>query len=164
MNDVINRQSAIEAICKACLMTEDYHKCDGFPETSTWCEELVALRAVPSAQPEADEVARDMATIIENEKDMRVIQKNAEYQWIPCSKQMPEEYEWIGTKEFGTTISDMVHVTFENENGERFVRQIMFQNGKLSRVDQRTIDILYKGSKPIAWCPYPKPWEGDNNG
>lgn len=52
MSDLIERQAAIEAICKACLITEDYHKCDGFPETSTWCEELVALRALPSAQPE----------------------------------------------------------------------------------------------------------------
>ena len=34
-------------------MVEDYHKCDGYPETSTWCEELVALRALPSAQPES---------------------------------------------------------------------------------------------------------------
>jgi hypothetical protein len=33
-------------------MEEDYHKCDGYPETSTWCDELVVLRALPSAQPE----------------------------------------------------------------------------------------------------------------
>lgn len=51
-NDLISRQEAIDAICKACSMEGDYHKCDGYPETSTWCEELVALRALPSAQPE----------------------------------------------------------------------------------------------------------------
>lgn len=134
MDDLINRQAALKAL-------EKHEKSNGhnytlFVDIVAECEEII--RDVPSTQ-------------------------SVEYQWIPCSKQMPEEYEWIGTKEFGTTISDMVHVTFENENGERFVRQIMFQNGKLSRVDQRTIDILYKGSKPIAWCPYPKPWEGDNN-
>lgn len=50
--DTIYRQAAIEAICKVCSMEEDYHKCDGYPETSTWCDELVALRALPSAQPE----------------------------------------------------------------------------------------------------------------
>lgn len=50
--DTISRQAAIGAICKACSMEEDYHKCDGYPETSTWCDELVALRALPSAQPE----------------------------------------------------------------------------------------------------------------
>ena len=51
-NDLISRQAAIDAICKACSMEGDYHKCDGYPETSTWCDELVALRALPSAQPE----------------------------------------------------------------------------------------------------------------
>ena len=52
MDDLISRQAAIDAICKACSMEEDYHKCDGYSETSTWCDELVALRALPSAQSE----------------------------------------------------------------------------------------------------------------
>ena len=52
MNDSVNRQMAINAICKACSMEEDYHKCDGYPETSTWCDELVALRALPSTSLE----------------------------------------------------------------------------------------------------------------
>lgn len=54
MSDTISRQAAIDAICKACSMTEDfdYHKCYGYPETSTLCDELVALRALPSAQPD----------------------------------------------------------------------------------------------------------------
>lgn len=28
--------------------------------------------------------------------------------WIPCSERMPDEHEWLGTKKFGTTISDEV--------------------------------------------------------
>ena len=52
MKDTIYRQEAIDAICKVCSMEEDYHKCDGYPEISTWCDNLVALRALPSAQPE----------------------------------------------------------------------------------------------------------------
>ena len=55
-NDLINRRDAIDAICKACSLVGDYHKCDGYPETSTWCEYLVALRALPSAQPDYQEV------------------------------------------------------------------------------------------------------------
>ncbi len=51
-DDTIYRQQAIDAICKACSLTADYHKCDGYPEGSTWCEELVALREIPSAQLE----------------------------------------------------------------------------------------------------------------
>lgn len=53
-DDTIYRQDAIEAICKVCSMEEDYHKCDGYPETSTWCDSLVALRALPSAQQELE--------------------------------------------------------------------------------------------------------------
>lgn len=80
--------------------------------------------------------------------------------WILCSKKMPDEHEWLGTKKFGTTISDEVYVTFENEKGERFCQHMKFQNGELSRYDQLHIDTWYKGSKPIAWMPLPKPFEG----
>ena len=63
---------------------------------------------------------------------------------------------WIGTKRFGTTISDEVYVTFENPKGERFCKHLSFQNGKLSAFDKSTIDAFYKGSKPIAWMPLPE--------
>lgn len=80
--------------------------------------------------------------------------------WILCSKKMPDEHEWLGTKKFGTTISDEVYVTFENEKGERFCQHMKFQNGELSRYDQFHMDTWFKGSKPIAWMPLPKPFEG----
>lgn len=82
--------------------------------------------------------------------------------WIPCSERMPEEHEWLGTKLFGTTISDEVYVTFENPKGERFCKELSLQNGKLSASDQSTIDAFYKGSKPIAWMPkeLPEPYKG----
>jgi hypothetical protein len=83
--------------------------------------------------------------------------------WIPCSRKMPEEHEWIGTKQFGTTISDEVYVTFENPKGERFTRHLSFQNGKVPNFEQRTIDAFYKGSVPIAWKQKPKPWEGEKH-
>ena len=79
--------------------------------------------------------------------------------WIPCSERMPDEHEWLGTKEFGTTISDEVYVTFETPKGERFCKHLNFQNKKLSDYDQHTIDVFYKGSKPIAWMPLPEPYE-----
>ena len=82
-------------------------------------------------------------------------------QWIPCSERLPEEHEWIGTKKFGTTISDEVYVTFENPKGERFTKHLRFQNGKLANFEQRNIDVFYKGSVPIAWMPLPKPWKGE---
>lgn len=82
-----------------------------------------------------------------------------EPRWIPCSERMPEEHEWIGTKKFGTTISDEVYVTFENPKGERFCKHLSFQNGELSHYDQHHIDVWYKGSKPIAWQPLPEPYQ-----
>lgn len=81
--------------------------------------------------------------------------------WILCSERMPEEREWIGTKLFGTTISDEVYVTFEAPSGERFAKHIMFQNGRLSSSGQRVMDTVFKGAKPIAWRPQPEPYKGD---
>lgn len=84
-----------------------------------------------------------------------------ESEWTPCSKRMPEEHEWIGTKRFGTTISDEVYVTFEAPDGQRFADHISFQNGKLSRSDEHRMKVVYKGAKPIAWKPLPESWKGE---
>lgn len=80
-------------------------------------------------------------------------------QWIPCSDRLPDEYEWIGTKKFGTTMSDEVYVTFEAPDGQRFADHIIFQNGKLSPADEQRINVWFKGAKPIAWMPLPEPYE-----
>lgn len=82
-------------------------------------------------------------------------------EWIPVTERLPEEREWIGTKHFGTTISDEVYVTFEAPSGERFARHISFQNGRLSSHDQRVMDTVFEGAKPIAWRPHPEPYKGD---
>ena len=83
--------------------------------------------------------------------------------WIPVSEQLPEEREWIGTKQFGTTISDEVYVTFETPKGDRFTKHLSFQNGKLSVADQQMINAFYKGSIPVAWMPLPEPYVTDIN-
>ena len=87
-----------------------------------------------------------------------------ESKWILCNERMPEEHEWIGTKKFGTTISDEVYVTFEEPEGERFTKHLKFQNGELSRYDKVYMDAWFKGAKPIAWKPLPEPYEEENNG
>ena len=48
-------------------------------------------------------------------KEVKFVKASArlEQRWIPCNERMPEEHEWIGTKKFGTTISNEVYVTFE---------------------------------------------------
>lgn len=83
--------------------------------------------------------------------------------WIPCSEQMPKEREWIGTKRFGTTISDEVYVTFEASNGERFCEHCRFQNGEISLSKRIEVDAISKGAKPVAWCELPQPWKGQKN-
>ena len=89
----------------------------------------------------------------------------SEQNWILCSERMPEEHEWIGTKQFGTTISDEVYVTFETPDGQRFAKHISFQNGKLSRSDAEIMRVWHKGAKPIAWMPLPEPYQGgEQNG
>lgn len=90
---------------------------------------------------------------------MRFPPTQPEPPWIPVSERMPEEHEWIGTLKFGSTISDEVYVTFENEKGERFCKHLKFQNGELSRYDQFHMDTWFKGSKPIAWMPLPVPYQ-----
>ena len=85
--------------------------------------------------------------------------KNKTDDWIPISEGLPEEHEWVGTKQFGTTISDKVHITFDI-NGERFVKTLSLQNGELSNYDKLTMDTIHKGWKMIAWMPLPKPYKG----
>lgn len=80
--------------------------------------------------------------------------------WIPFTERFPKEKEWIGTKRFGTTISDEVYVTFETVDGKRFCEHLRFQNGILSPSKQLEIDCIAKGSKPIAWMPLPEPYKG----
>lgn len=81
-----------------------------------------------------------------------------EQKWIPCNERLPGEHEWLGTKKFGTTISNEVYVTFEASDGQRFAKHISFQNGKLSPVDEQRMKVLFKGAKPIAWMPLPEPY------
>lgn len=104
----------------------------------------------------------DITILCESREEQEEVRKTLENlpRWILCSERMPKEREWIGTKRFGTTISDEVYVTFKSPNGERFCKHIRFQNGKLNSADQHTIDTIYKGSKPIAWMPLPEAYKG----
>ena len=50
--DTISRQAAIDAICKACANGDDYVNCRDRDIKSSWCDYMVALRDLPSAQQE----------------------------------------------------------------------------------------------------------------
>jgi hypothetical protein len=96
---------------------------------------------------------RQLAEWLEELKQLR-----EQIKWIPCSERMPEEREWIGTKKFGTTISDEVYVTLETISGKRFCDHIRFQNGKFGLSKQTELDAIDKGIKAIAWMPKPQPY------
>ena len=123
MSDLIDRQAAIEAL-KA---HEDYK---GYLHGDF--EEI--LEALPSAQPEPSQVARDIATIIENEQDMMVIERNAQ-QWIPCSERLPSRADHI---------DNMVLVCYGNGS----VRFNTYMNGWVQ-------------GNPVAWMPLPEPYKGE---
>ena len=110
-----------------------------------------------SRQAALDAVSYETFECYQARKDIRALPSTDE--WIPCSERLPEEHEWIGTKRFGTTISDKVHITFD-VNGERFVKTLSLQNGELSNHEKRIMDTFYKGWKMIAWMPLPEPYKG----
>ena len=120
-------------------------------------------------QEQCDKVCRILDDVLANrptERDSLIVATRKAFEalegtkWVLCSERMPEEHEWLGTKKFGTTKSDEVYVTFENEKGERFCKHLSFQNGELSSYDQLHMDTWYKGSKPIAWMPLPESYQG----
>lgn len=110
-----------------------------------------------------------IGTGVNNNDVVRVLEQlpsaQPEQRWILCDEIMPEEHEWIGTKQFGTTMSDEVYVTFENSKGERFTKHLHFHNGDLSRYDKTHMDAWFKKDyKPIAWMPLPEPYKGEQHG
>ena len=129
MSDLISRQAAIENIKECAQAAHSNYEWD---MEQGYINAIECLEELPSAQPEQ--------------------------RWIPCSERLPDEHEWLGTKKFGTTISNEVYVTFEAPDGQRFAEHISFQNGKLSPVDEQRMKVWFKGAKPIAWKPLPEPY------
>ena len=79
MDSFISRQAAIDAVKKNTfrLTFAEEQNCEGHVAWSAYAvySEVMegALLELPSVQPEPSQVARDIATIIENEQDMRVM-------------------------------------------------------------------------------------------
>lgn len=88
MDDLISRRAAISTA------TTMYERCDTGDIIDYRDMMVESLKVLPSAQ---SDIARDIATIIKNEKDMMAILKNAEPErkWIPCSERLPAEGEQV---------------------------------------------------------------------
>lgn len=93
MSDLISRQAAIEVLSlgKEILsrVLDDMDVVGTDRDKYSWGIGLIEsnindIEDLPSVQYEPSQVARDIATIIENEQDMRVIEKNAQAEIIRC--------------------------------------------------------------------------------
>ena len=113
-----------ESLCERCDKMKRIGSADDI--------EKLIIRCLPSAQPEPSQVARDIATIIENEQDMRVIERNAQ-QWIPCSERLPDIHD-----EVLVTARGEVSIAWRSND----MPQPMFG------------DV-------IAWMPLPEPYKGE---
>ena len=131
MSDLISRQAAID-------LWEQYH-----PYIATKaCEYDTMLRKLPSAQPEPSQVVRDIATIIENEQDMRVIlDAQSEQRWIPCSERLPEDGTEVFVYLFDIPSPYIAWIEDTHWYTEDF---------EVDREDE-----------PIAWMPLPEPYKGE---
>ena len=74
MSDLIDRQNAIDAICKACQYDEDdYTDCEHREPNSTFCDYMNALRQLTSAEPE-DWMERNKERILQAGMEGREIE------------------------------------------------------------------------------------------
>ncbi len=136
--DAISRQAAIDVMCE--LM---HHWFGGNPKDEIR-EIKRELEKLPSAQPEPSQVARDIATIIENEKDMRVVLQQP--RWIPCSERLPEEYGNYLVSIRGEE-PDIGTINPEDERGWSLCDATGFYWAR-----EKKLDVL-------AWMPLPEPFK-----
>lgn len=117
------------------------------------------VEEMPSAQPE--QIARDIATIIENEKDMRVILKNAEHtetHSCDCERTGTHESsrEWYMK---GYRDGQPRWIPCSERNPDKDGRYLI--TGKMGTVYSLDLEDgrWYGGIKPIAWCVLPEPYK-----
>ena len=81
MSDLIDRQQAIKAVelgitYAKLIDTETGELLEPFKASNDELKRAVQrIKKLPSAQPEPSQVARDIARIVENEQDMRILPK-----------------------------------------------------------------------------------------
>ena len=74
MDDLISRQAAIDAMAELQGRAASKGELTGI--SKAWKK----IKKLPSAEPEPSQVARDIARIVENEQDMRILPKRGK--WI----------------------------------------------------------------------------------
>ena len=122
------------------------------------CNNMIKRLAHTAYGEQNPEAIKDIEAL---DEVISALEKQEADRWILVTEKMPEEYKWIGTEHFETTISDEVYVTIEVPSGERITKHMCFQNGSIPAFKQRSIDAFYKGGKVVAWKPLPEPYQED---
>jgi hypothetical protein len=127
MNDLISRQAAIEAINKALdrqtLLNRFVRKVA-----------IDAIKQLPPAQPEPSQVAKDIARIVGNGKDMRVIAQPEIIRCKDCKHWIP--YDWMFSEVWQSrNINDYP----EDEIGCNYCDMAMKANDFCSRGERREV-------------------------
>ena len=130
-NKLLFEQTVIETLCKLCPLESDYHKCKGYPETSTWCDELVALRALPPAEPLRETCWGCNCPKIEEAEKSR---------WIPADEPVPNK-EVLCCDKYGNIMIGFVYESYASETGFHSVSEESFM-----------YDVT-------AWMPLPEPYK-----
>lgn len=71
-------------------------------DKETMVYEVKAISEIPTAQPEPSQMARDIAAIIENEQDMRIVLSQPEIIRCKDCKYMTEHYDTDGNAPYWT--------------------------------------------------------------
>ena len=165
--DLIDRQDAIDAICKACFLVGDYHKCYGYPETSAWCDKLVALRALPVAQPDVQKMQDLEQAEIQKAYELGKLDAMDEMpHWIPFETRPLTEEEKEEHPEWDCILDCKLP-----DDGQRILVAIRIrgheevQQDEFYSDDGSYLDSGYEiGTEAIAWMPLPEPYrEGEQN-
>ncbi len=101
-------------------------------------------------------------------EEYEAVAKNATTTWILVSERLPEEHDSMFAKFKGTDkwksamfekISDVVNVTVADENGKAVTTHAHTIDGKWC------CDLLglNKSCRITAWCPYPAPYQPEEN-
>ena len=127
------QNAAMHESCTDCpLYDHDRHNCPRFNK--------VIPTAIRDAQ--TGDVARDIATIIENEKDMRVILANGQTGWIPVTERLPGDDEDV-----------IVTCLYDSGNTPFIYTTIAWHlKGMWVCYNERCSSV-------IAWMPLPEPYE-----
>ena len=161
-DDLISRQAAIEAVHK--VIFEFFDPCGDDEETPfTEKDKLLlkvnkaisnGIKSLPTAEPD---MARAIATIIENEQDMRIIERNAEPRWTPVTERLPEHFgRYLVTfvPDAGELWTKVEFAMFSDLMGLK--KEPIFWNGSVGKADFENVT-----KNVTAWMPLPEPWKGE---